>query len=203
MSQLRVSRIRRKVKNHLDRERYEHTLGVMYTAGALAMCHGSDLEQALIAGLLHDCAKCIPDEKKLRLCDRYHLNVSDVEAANPGLLHARLGAFLAGKKYRINDLDIINAIACHTTGRPEMTLLDKIIYIADYIEPGRYGIAGLDQYRSLAFKDLDQCLFMILEGSLKYVQSKDQMVDPMTEKTYRYYQRELGSKREESEDGTV
>ena len=98
-----ITKIRRKLIAELDKERYEHTLGVMYTAASMAMCHGADVEQALLAGLLHDCAKCIPGENKIKMCEKYHLNVSEVERENPSLLHAKLGAFLAAKKYHIED----------------------------------------------------------------------------------------------------
>lgn len=187
-----ITKMQKRLKKHLDRERYEHTLGVMYTAGALAMRYGSDLEQALIAGLLHDCAKCIPGEKKIRMCDKYHLHVSEVELANPSLLHARLGAFLAAKRYHVDDKTVINAIACHTTGRPEMTLLDKIIYIADYIEPGRQELPNMAVVRRLAFEDIDECLYRILKDSLVYLNSRGIPIDPMTEKTYLYYKKYLG-----------
>lgn len=200
MSQVRVSRIRRKVKNHLDRERYEHTLGVMYTAGSMAMCYGEDMEQALIAGLLHDCAKCISTSRKLKLCDKYHLSVSEAERFNPALLHAKLGALIAAKKYRIREKTIINAIASHTTGRPEMTMLEKIIFIADYIEPGRMETPHLDEIRTLAFSDINRCLCRILEETLMYLDTRDLIVDPLTEKTYLYYKRKLENtlKQEES-----
>ena len=95
----KIQKMQKKLKSHLDKERYEHTLGVMYTAAAMAMCHGEDMEKALTAGLLHDCAKCIPGDKKLRLCGRYHLSISEAEESNPSLLHAKLGAYLAAKKY--------------------------------------------------------------------------------------------------------
>lgn len=114
----KIQKMQKKLKSHLDKERYEHTLGVMYTAAAMAMCHGEDMEKALTAGLLHDCAKCIPGDKKLRLCGRYHLSISEAEASNPSLLHAKLGAYLAAKKYHVRDRDILNSIASHTTGRP-------------------------------------------------------------------------------------
>ena len=113
-----INKISRKLKKYLDKDRYDHTMGVMYTAASLAMCHGTDIEQAMIAGLLHDCAKCIPSAKKIRMCDKYHLSVSEVELKNPSLLHAKLGAFIAAKKYHIEDREIINAIASHTTGKP-------------------------------------------------------------------------------------
>lgn len=182
-----ITKIRRKLIAELDKERYEHTLGVMYTAASMAMCHGADVEQALLAGLLHDCAKCIPGENKVKMCEKYHLNVSEVERENPSLLHAKLGAFLAAKKYHIEDKEIINAIASHTTGHPHMTLLEKIIYIADYIEPGRPELANMEEVRHLAFQNIDECLYRILEDSLEYLNRLSKPIDPMTEKTYDYY----------------
>ena len=182
-----ITKIRRKLIAELDKERYEHTLGVMYTAASMAMCHGADVEQALLAGLLHDCAKCIPGENKIKMCEKYHLNVSEVERENSSLLHAKLGAFLAAKKYHIEDKEIINAIASHTTGHPHMTLLEKIIYIADYIEPGRPELANMEEVRHLAFRNIDECLYRILEDSLEYLNRLSKPIDPMTEKTYNYY----------------
>lgn len=187
----KITKIRRKLMTELDTERYEHTLGVMYTAASMAMRYDEDVEKALLAGLLHDCAKCISGENKIKLCNKYHLSVSEVEKKNPSLLHAKLGAFLAAKKYHIKDKDVINAIASHTTGCPNMTLLDKIIYIADYIEPGRKELPNMAEVRKLAFTDINECLYRILEDSLVYLNSKNISVDPMTEKTYLYYKTKL------------
>lgn len=187
MSQTKLDQIRKKVQKHQDSVRYEHTVGVMYTAGALAMRYEEDMEKALIAGLLHDCAKGYSSDKKIELCKKYHLPISDAEKKNPGLLHAKLGAYLAKEKYGIEQQEILDAITCHTTGRPEMTMLDKILYIADYIEPNRNQAPNLESLRHLAFKDLDECLYQILEASLLYLQSRDEVIDPMTEQTYLYY----------------
>lgn len=187
----KITKIRRKLMTELDTERYEHTLGVMYTAASMAMRYDEAVEKALLAGLLHDCAKCISGENKIKLCNKYHLSVSEVEKKNPSLLHAKLGAFLAAKKYHIKDKDVINAIASHTTGCPNMTLLDKIIYIADYIEPGRKELPNMAEVRKLAFTDINECLYRILEDSLVYLNSKNISVDPMTEKTYLYYKNKL------------
>lgn len=187
----KISKISKKLKKELDKERYEHTLGVMYTACALAMCHGADMDQALLAGLLHDCAKCIPSAKKIKLCQKYHLEVTDIERNNPSLLHAKLGAFLAKKKYHITDQEILNAIKSHTTGKPAMTLLEKIIYIADYMEPGRPELPNMAEVRKLAFQDIDECLYRILEDSLVYLKGRDLPIDTMTEKTYQYYKQKL------------
>ena len=90
---MKLQEIQKKLKKELDKERYTHTLGVMYTAAALAMAHHVDLEQAMYAGLLHDCAKCISNEKKLKLCKKYHIDISPSEKRSPFLLHAKLGAY--------------------------------------------------------------------------------------------------------------
>lgn len=184
-----LNKIRKKVKGYLDKERYDHTIGVMYTAGCLAMRYGADLESAMTAGLLHDCAKCISNEEKIALCKKYNLDISDAEYANPGLLHAKLGAYIAWKKYHVTDKAVIYSIASHTTGRPEMSLLDKIIYIADFMEPGRNEAPNLPVVRDLAFQDIDACLYRILEDTLSYLKKKGVTVDPMTERTYLYYKK--------------
>ena len=191
MSQLKIDKMKKKVQNHLDKVRYEHTLGVMYTAGALAMRYQVDLEKALVAGLLHDCAKCLSTDKKLKLCEKYHLTVSESERKNPGLLHAKLGAYIAEKKYDIEDKEIVDAIAYHTTGRPGMTLLGKIVYIADYIEPNRNEAPNLDEVRRLAFVDIDECLYVVLKDSLAYLKTRNEVIDPMTQETYLYYKEVL------------
>lgn len=178
------------VKENLDAIRYEHTMGVMYTAAAMAMRYDVDLQKALVAGLLHDCAKCISTNEKISLCEEHGIIISESERKNPSLLHAKLGAFFAEEKYGVKENDILEAITYHTTGRPKMTLLDKIVFIADYIEPNRAQAPHLDQIRKLAFEDIDACLYMILEDTLAYLQTKSEVIDPMTEQTYLYYKKE-------------
>ncbi len=182
-----LTKMRKKVKHELDPARYQHTLGVMYTSASLAMSHGANLEKAMVAGLLHDCAKCIPNDEKYQLCEKYHLEITDAEQANPSLLHAPLGACLAKKKYGVKDPEILNAIRYHTTGRPDMSLLEKIVYTADYIEPWREELPNMEEVRRLAFRDLDQALICMLEGSLEYLNSRNVTIDPMTQETYDYY----------------
>lgn len=175
------------MKQKLDDDRYEHTLGVMYTAAALAMRHRVDLNQALFAGLLHDCAKCYSDEKKLSLCDKYKVLLSRSEIDNPALIHAKLGAVLAKQKYKIEDDAVCAAIACHTTGAPGMTKLEQILFIADYIEPHRDKAARLDEIRYAAFQNLDEAVIMILQDTLEYLNTSPKTIDPMTRETYDYY----------------
>lgn len=176
----------------LDPKRYEHTLGVEYTAAALAMRYNAPIMSAQLAGLLHDCAKCLSNTKKISICEKHNISVSEVEKRNPYLLHAKVGSFLAIDEYGVEDPDVINAILNHTTGRPGMSLLEKIVFVADYIEPGRKQAPNLQEIRRMAFVNLDQALIKILEDTLVYLQESGGEVDPMTGKTYEYYCSEAG-----------
>ncbi|MCI8614454.1 bis(5'-nucleosyl)-tetraphosphatase (symmetrical) YqeK [Parablautia intestinalis] len=181
-------KIMKKMEKALDAKRYEHTLGVAYTASSLAMSNGINFEKAFVAGLLHDCAKCISNEKKLEICNKHNIEISEIERKNLCLLHAKVGSYIAAKQFRISDRDILNAILFHTTGRPGMSQLEKIIYIADYIEPGRKHAPNLPKVRKLAFQDLDEALLKILEDTLGYLGSVGGSIDPMTKRTYDYYE---------------
>lgn len=182
-----LKKIRRAMEKCQDAKRYEHTLGVAYTAAALAMRYDSDVKNAQIAGLLHDCAKCLSDEKRLSICEKHNISMTEIERRNPFLLHAKVGSFLAMEEYKVKDPDIIHAILNHTTGRPGMSLLEKIIFVADYIEPGRKQAPNLKEVRKLAFEDLDAALLKILSDTLEYLKSTGGEIDPMTARTYEYY----------------
>ena len=181
------NQIQEKLKIALDEPRYEHTLGVMYTAGCMAMAFNYDIKKAMLAGLLHDCAKCMTHEERLELCHENQVKVSESELKNKALLHAKAGAILAKIEYDIKDEDILHAIAVHTTGEPNMQILDKIIYIADYIEPNRDKAPNLEYVRKLAYKDLDACMAQILCDTLEYLHSRGGDIDPTTELTYQFY----------------
>lgn len=182
-----LKKIRKSMEKELDVKRYEHTLGVAYTAAALAMCYDVDITKAKTAGLLHDCAKCLSDDKKISICRKNNMEISTIENKNPYLLHAKAGCCIARNKYGIEDQDILNAILNHTTGRPGMSGLEKIIYIADYIEPGRKQAPNLKEIRKLAFQDLDHALLKVLSDTLNYLNSIGGEIDPMTKETYDYY----------------
>ena len=179
--------IRKRLKKELDKGRYEHTKGVMYTAGCMAMAYETSIEQAMLAGLLHDCAKCIPDDEKLQICEEHDIPINAVEYESPFLLHAKLGAYLAETVYEVKDPEILHPIKVHTTGAPDMSMLDKIIYIADYIEPGRNKAADLPRVRKLAFEDLDECMYQILKDTLSYLDENPNDVDSATKDAYAYY----------------
>ncbi len=190
-----IKKIRKAMEKSLDPKRFEHTLGVAYTAAVLAMRYDCDVLKAETAGMLHDCAKCMSNEKRLNICKKHNISVNDIERRNPFLLHAKVGSYIAMQKYNIHDRDIINAILNHTTGRPDMSLLEKIVYVADYIEPGRKQAPNLTQIRKLAFSDLDAALFKILEDTLVYLGEGEGEVDPMTQKTYDFYKDYMQNKK--------
>lgn len=187
MTSVNLVKLQRKMKKELDADRYQHTLGVMFTAASLAMCYGEDVGKAQLAGLLHDCAKCIPNDRKLKMCQEYGIEISKVELKAPYLLHSKLGAYLAREKYGVEDEDVLGAILWHTTGRPNMTTLEKIIFIADYIEPARFKAQNLAEVRRLAFHDLSLTVCRILEDTLHYLDSGKGEIDPMSRSAYRYY----------------
>lgn len=189
MENINVKKMQDRLEKYLEHDRFLHTQGVMYTATSLAMCHGCDIQKAMIAGLLHDCAKCIPTSKKLKLCKKHGIELSSFEMKNESLLHAKVGVYIAKKKYNITDKEILGAIRHHTTGKPDMTQLEKIIYIADYIEPGRFKAVNLPLIRKTAFQDLDETMYLILRDTLSYLNGTSNTLDDMTEKAYEYYRK--------------
>ncbi len=188
---LDIRQIEDEVKKSLKPKRFRHTIGVKYTSVCLAMRYGEDLEKAAIAGLLHDCAKNLSGEKLLQLCREKGLPVSEAEERSPYLLHGRVGAYFARTKYGITDEDILGAITWHTTGCPDMSLLEKIVFTADYIEPGRDTAPNLDQLRQLSFIDLDAAVLEILRQTLEYLRETGKEIDPQTELTYNSYRKTL------------
>lgn len=185
-----LEKIQKKLENKLKKDRFQHTLGVMYTAGSLAMRYSENLEEALTAGLLHDCAKYASIKEQIKQCKKYQIKLEKAELEIPALIHAKLGAYLAEKKYGIENPRVLDAIRYHTTGRPHMSMLDKIIYLADYIEPGRKMIPGLPEIRNLSFIDINRAVCQCAAATLKYLEASKRPIDPMTRKTYEYYKTE-------------
>lgn len=179
--------IRKHLKLKLSPARYEHTLGVAFTCAALAMKYHYDIEKAELAGILHDCAKRYGSEAIIKKCARCEISLSEGELMAPAIIHARLGAWMAEHKYGIDDKEILSAIECHTTGKPEMGILDKLLYVADFIEPGREEFPGLLMVRELAFEDLDEAVFQAMKAILEHLEQRGSYVDSMTREAYEYY----------------
>jgi predicted HD superfamily hydrolase involved in NAD metabolism len=183
-----IEKYSRKLKKYMDESRYFHTQGVRFLSAALAMAHGVDFQKAELAGLLHDSAKCIPDAKKIRLCEKNGIAMTEIERENPFLLHAKLGAFIAEEKYDVHDPEILDAIRSHTTGRPAMSPLEQIVFIADYIEPRRNKSPNLASIRRMAFRDLDETCYLVLKDMLLYLQSKSSKIDTSTSDAFAFYE---------------
>lgn len=199
MAQYDFIKMQKKLSKYLDEDRMAHTMGVMYTCAALAMAHGYDLNDAQAAGLLHDSAKCIPGKKKMKMCEEHKIPVTDFEKEHSFLLHAKLGAYIAREKYGIKNEDILTAITYHTTGRPDMSILERIVYIADYIEPMRDKAQHLPKIRKLAFQDLDECMYEILKDTLIYLEENPKDIDSATKDAFIFY-KDLHMKRDNNQN---
>jgi len=166
-----------RLKGMLNHKRYEHSLGVMNTAMQLATVHGADAEQAALAGLLHDCARCIPEDRLVEMAREFDLSLHEVDLALPVLLHAPVGGRLARRDFGVQDEAVLRAIAVHTLGDKYMTLLDKVLFIADKVEPGRH-FQAVDKLRALAKQDLDRALLSCYDMSINYALRLGDQVHP-------------------------
>ena len=187
MSKMSIDEIKTQLKKVLTEERYNHTISTVYTAQCLAMRYSCNLEKAKRAALLHDCAKCLPREEMFDLAEKAGYRISDIHRKRPDMLHAKVGSYLARVVYGEDDEDVLNAIRYHTTGRPHMSLLEKIIYLADYIEPDRKYHEEIVSTRKLAFMDLDIALEKCLREILEYLRECNYVIDPATEETYQHF----------------
>ena len=160
----------------LKPNRVAHVLGCRDMAVELAKRWGADVTDAARAGLLHDITKAIDGPLQLTLCSEYGTMLSDFSRRYPKTLHALTGSLVADRIFGEKEA-VVNAIRHHTTGKANMSLLEKIIYIADYVEPNRT-IAGVDQLRHLAFTDLDAALKMGLQMTVSYLNEQGSEVSP-------------------------
>lgn len=162
----------------LKRSRYEHSMLVGMEAVRLAGIYGYDTKKARLAGILHDCAK-FPENELISYATRMKTELSEAELAYPYLLHSRLGAIVAESDYGIDDEEILNAIKRHTIGCSDMTLLDKIIYLADKIEPSRsYEFAAT--VRNTVYPSIDDAVAAVMEHTIDYTMSRGRSVHPET-----------------------
>ncbi|MCM3765357.1 bis(5'-nucleosyl)-tetraphosphatase (symmetrical) YqeK [Neobacillus niacini] len=170
------------VKPQLTEHRYQHTLGVMETAIVLAKAYGADVKKAELAAIFHDYAKFRPKEemREIILSQGFPADLLDYNAE---LWHAPAGAYLAKTEAGISDPEILSAIRYHTSGKARMSLLEKIIYLADYIEPGRH-FPGVDEVRGMAAENLDRALLKSVQNTIMFLMKKNQPVYPETFHTY-------------------
>ncbi|MDR7318543.1 bis(5'-nucleosyl)-tetraphosphatase (symmetrical) YqeK [Brevibacillus nitrificans] len=166
------------VRAQMHDKRYAHTLGVAESARQLAIRHGADPDKAQLAGYLHDYCKCWPVDKMFEILVRHDMPTELLEGEKE-LWHAFVGAIVIQSDLGITDPEILQAVRYHTTGRVGMTLLEKVVCVADYIEPNR-NFPGVDEIRALAQEDLDAALALALGGTMQFLIEKKKMVFPLT-----------------------
>lgn len=185
--------LREKAYEYLAPKRVAHVAGCEAEAVELAKCWGEDPENAAEAGILHDITKKLVLSDQLILCRKYGIMNDTAEEENEKLLHAKTGAYLARELFNISD-EVFDAIRWHTTSKPDMTMLEKIIYMADYIEPNR-DFAGVEELRRLAYEDIDRAMALGLEMSLEDIRHNGQEPYHATADAYRWYAQHINTQR--------
>lgn len=174
------------LKKNLTPKRIAHSVSTANVAARLAKKHGADEQKAYIAGLLHDVAKGKCRHGLKIFADMYGIEADEIERENPELLHGRMGAAMVEDELNITDKDILDAICWHTTGRAGMSLLEKIIYLADIIEPMRE-FEGIEEIRVLAESDIDAAMCRAINKVMDFVQRKGFVLHPNSIKAYNDY----------------
>lgn len=172
------------IKQHLPEKRYIHTLGVLETAILLAEKYGVNTKKAELAAIFHDYAKYRPVSEMRAIVIEQKMGNTFLTYGRE-LLHAPVGAYLVKKEVGIDDEEVLDGIRYHTTGRPNMTILEKIIYLSDYIEPNR-SFPGVEEVRMLAQKDLDEALIKAISNTIMFLLKKQQPVFPDTLAAYNH-----------------
>ena len=186
-SKMDLFSMEKKLQSMLTEKRYRHSLGVMETAVEMAKVFGVDEEKARLAGLLHDCAKDIDKNKMIPLCKELSVPLDPVKKESKGLIHADLGAKMLETEFGIFDPEIINAVKYHTLGRENMSDLEKILYLADIVEPNRVPFEGIEELRSLCKSNLDCAMLFALERSIDYIQHRHKKLHSQTLQAQQYF----------------
>ncbi|MBR3928727.1 MAG: bis(5'-nucleosyl)-tetraphosphatase (symmetrical) YqeK [Clostridia bacterium] len=179
---MEINEMKRLLQSSISESRYLHTLGVIESAKELAILHGADDQKACIAALLHDAAKRMDVHEMIEISNEEGFPPDEFEISAPAVLHAPAGAAAAKRLYGISDPDILHAIRSHTIGCQRPTKLDAIVFVADFIEPGRKPFNGLEEARKLAETNLLAALKKCAELSMGYVVSCGGKAHPTTVK---------------------
>lgn len=168
------------VRNNLSEGRFKHSLGVMKRIEELANIYGVDVEKAKKVGIAHDIAKELSVEDKMRYTKENNIFVNEIERMHPGLLHGKIGADIAKKRYGFDE-QMQKAILYHTTGNPQMDLLAKVLFAADKTEEGRnFPEYDLEYERKLANEDINKAIVYMIEENIKENMKKKKMIDPIS-----------------------
>ncbi len=167
------------IKRVMSPQRFLHSLGVQDTAEKLAAKYGADVKKASLAGLLHDYARDLENSSLLKKSIDFSMSINEVERLAPVLLHGRIGAKLVQEELGIDDDEVLSSISYHTTGTLSMTLLQQIIYVADYIEPSR-DFPGVQKIREATWNNLDLGTLEAFEHTLSYLLERKVLIHPAT-----------------------
>ncbi|MBN1040974.1 MULTISPECIES: bis(5'-nucleosyl)-tetraphosphatase (symmetrical) YqeK [Clostridium] len=183
---LSIEEIKLYLKENLKSNRYNHTLGVVETAKKLAEVNKISIEKAEIAALAHDVAKNLSLQKMQSIIEKNNIELTNTEKENSNLWHSIIAPIEARNKLKIDDKDILDAVRWHTTGKENMSILTKIIYIADMIEPGR-DFPGVEKIRQTTFENLDEGVLLGLTESMKDLLNRNLIIDLNTIKARNYF----------------
>ena len=178
------------IKNNLSLKRYNHSISVAVTAVNLATYHNENTSDAKVAGLLHDMAKELSVDDQISNIKNYGYELNEYDKNNPAIIHGFLGAYMAKELFDIND-NIFNAIRTHSMGEANMSMLQKIIFISDYVEPFRDKIDNIDYLRKLAYENIDECIYQIIKQTLEFLKDSKANIHINTYNKYEYYKKLL------------
>ena len=182
--------IEKYLKSKLTPERYAHVLSVRELALDLAKRYDADLRKVNLAALLHDCAKWMRTSEQYEAAENHDIQLNEIERHNPSLLHALIGVEFAVSRFKVDNPEILNAIRIHTTGSGKMTLIDKILYVADFAEPKR-NHAEAHSVRELAYQDLNKAVFEVSRYKIEHLLAKGVLIHPYTIDAYNSALREI------------
>lgn len=174
-----LNEIYKYIEENLSQSRYKHTLGVVEVAKKLAKINDVNEEKAELAALVHDVAKNMSIEKQKSILKNNNINLTEIEEKTPQILHGFVGAIIAKIDLHITDNEVLSAISCHTIAKKNMTTLEKIIYISDYIEPNRK-YPGVDSLRKITFENLNKGVLKGLDNTIIFVIEQGELVHPTT-----------------------
>jgi predicted HD superfamily hydrolase involved in NAD metabolism len=185
-----AAEIEQYLQSHLKGKRCQHVLSVRDMAVDLAKKYQADIDKVNLAALLHDSARWMSVQELYEAAQDYGIQLDEIEQQNASLLHATVGAAIAAARFGVSDPEILNAIRAHTTGNGAMTLMDKILYVADFSEPTRIH-EGADVVRELAYQDLERAVFEVSRYKIQYLLDKGVLIHPNTIDAYNRALREI------------
>ena len=196
---LNLDEMMKKMQHMLTPHRFRHSINTMETCIRLAEKYGADVDKAAVAGLIHDCAKDLDKDAVLPMCEKYGIIVDEISRSQPKLLHGEIGAHMAGELFGVDDPQILAAVADHTLGRPGMDDISSIVFIADYIEPGR-DFEGVDEIRKAAEESLEKAIVAGINSTIRHVLKKGQPLHPRSVLTRNWALQKLKEREQQDQE---